>query len=53
VFSNLCCAARKRCKKEVVFKKEVKAMAVRYKEAQKNLKLGDFILLNEGETEEI
>ncbi|MBW2986225.1 hypothetical protein KY333_02530 [Candidatus Woesearchaeota archaeon] len=30
-------------------KKEVKAMAVSYKEAQKNSRLGDFILLNEEE----
>ena len=47
MFFKLHCAVRKRCKKEV------KAMAVSYKEAQKNSRLGDFILLNEEEIEEI
>jgi hypothetical protein len=35
-----------------VFLKEVKEMPVSYKESQKNMRLGDFIVLNETDSED-
>lgn len=45
------CAEKQRCKRGVLKRGEVK-MSISYKETKKNTRLGDFILLNDMDSEE-